>query len=203
VAETACRKNTIYLDECGSHILTAKGELDAFCLAAVIVKNADYQVLDKEWRSWKDRVLGSETKRVHEPDVRKGRGPFYFGGDRVKQRQAVESLDDILMGLKFDAIVCVVNRPEYLKLHGKEALDESLPTHIYLMALHFLAERFAIALDKLFAGGRAQVVAESRGPYEDALLQYEFARLQLDGTSYVSASFFRQQLCPGIEFQDK
>jgi hypothetical protein len=71
------------------------------------------------------------------------------------------------------------------------------------MALHFVAERLAIALDKLFGGGRAHVVAESRGPKEDALLQYEFARLQLDGTSYVSASFFRQQLCPGIDFRDK
>jgi hypothetical protein len=194
---------TAYVDECGSHILKAKGELDAFCLAAFVVPDTAYPALDLDWRDWKRQVLGAESKIVHEPDVRKGRGPFYFDGDPVRRGDAILSLGRKLRETQFSVIACVVNRPEYLKLHGHQALDESLPTHIYLMALHFLAERLTIALDKLFDGARARVVAESRGPLEDALLQYEYARLQLDGTSYVSAAFFRQQLCPGIEFRDK
>ena len=38
---------------------------------------------------------------------------------------------------------------------------------------------------------------------EDALFQREYARLLIDGTSYVSSAWFRQQLRPGIEFRTK
>ena len=71
------------------------------------------------------------------------------------------------------------------------------------MSLDFLAERLAIILDQQFDGARAQIVAEARGPAEDALIQHEFARLHLDGTSYVGPSYFRQQFCPGIQFEKK
>ncbi len=82
-------------------------------------------------------------------------------------------------------------------------MDQSLPTHAYLMTLHFLTERVVMILDRQFDAARGRVVAESRGLLEDALLQYEFARLQLDGTSYISSAWFRHQLCPGIEFKGK
>jgi hypothetical protein len=71
------------------------------------------------------------------------------------------------------------------------------------MTLDFLAERVVMALDKQFGGARARMLAESRGPYEDALLQYEFARLHLDGTAYIAKGWFRQQLHPGVEFHPK
>ena len=71
------------------------------------------------------------------------------------------------------------------------------------MALDFMMERIAIVLDGELNGAVAQVIAESRGPKEDASLQYEFARLHLDGTSYIAPSWFRQSLLPGISFQGK
>jgi hypothetical protein len=71
------------------------------------------------------------------------------------------------------------------------------------MSLDFLFERIVMVLDTRFKGGKAKVIAESRGPKEDALLQYEFARLHLEGTSYISAAWFRQQLHPGIHFEAK
>jgi len=60
-----------------------------------------------------------------------------------------------------------------------------------------------MVLEAQFNGGRAKVIAESRGAKEDALLQYEFARLHLDGTSYIASAWFRQQLHPGIHFEPK
>ena len=35
------------------------------------------------------------------------------------------------------------------------------------------------------------------------LLQYEFTRLMLDGTSYIGDSWFRHSLRPGITFEGK
>lgn len=103
----------------------------------------------------------------------------------------------------FHAAVCVINRPDYIAEFGYEAPDESLPSQPYLLALDFLCERISMILDQQFEGARAQVVAEARGPAEDALIQYEFARLHLDGTSYVGPSYFRQQFRPGIRFEPK
>jgi len=107
----------------------------------------------------------------------------------------------LLAELEFTAIVCVIRRDAYATTYGAAGLDESLPAHLYLMSLDFVLERLALCLDVEFNGGRARVVAESRGPKEDALLQHEFARLLLQGTSYISSSWFRQQLHPGITFE--
>lgn len=197
------RRCRVFLDECGSHNLAAKEEFDAFALAAVIVPEPDYRELDRRWRAWKATNLGSEQKVVHEPDVRKGRGAFWCHGSRAQRVLLNESLRKVLRSLDFTAIVCVVNRPAYLKEIGNRPLDESLPGHLYLMALNFFAERLVMALDRHFQGARGKVVAESRGLLEDAALQYEYVRLQLDGTSYVSASWFRHQLVPAIEFAKK
>jgi hypothetical protein len=194
---------TVYVDECGAHSVTTKGEFDAFCLAAVVIPDISYPNIDSQWKKWKAETLGSAEKRIHEPDVRKGMGTFYFGGSRAKRVLGEESLRRVIASLDFTGIVCVLNRPEYLKLHGQEPLDESLPTHAYLMTLHFLTERVVMVLDGQFKGARGRFVAESRGPLEDALLQYEFVRLQLDGTSYVSSTWFRHQLCPGVDFKSK
>jgi hypothetical protein len=193
----------VYVDECGAHTLGAKGEFEAFCLAAVIIPDDQYGSLDNDWLNWKKAKLGTSAKIVHEPDLRKGIGPFYFGGDKAKRLDAVESLRERLAALDFTAVVCVVNRPEYVKQYGHSAIDESLPHHVYLMTLHFLMERVVMVLDRFFGSACARVTAESRGYKEDAALQYEFARLQLDGTSYIAASWFRHQLCPGIDFKLK
>ena len=70
----------------------AKGEFEAFVLASVIIPDSQYPKVDEEWKGWKRASLGSEDKLVHEPDVRHGRGPFFFEGDVTKRVAVVESL---------------------------------------------------------------------------------------------------------------
>lgn len=96
-----------------------------------------------------------------------------------------------------------MHRQNYLADFGTGPIDASLPAHAYMVALDFLMERAVLALENQFGGAKAQVVAESRGAKEDALLQHEFSRLHLDGTSYISQAWFRQQLNPGIQFLPK
>lgn len=194
---------TVFIDECGSHMLQAKDSFQAFVLAAVIIADKDSAGVDRKWKRWKRDYLGSSAKLVHEPDIRRAKGSFWCDGDSAKRGLAVRSLDRIISRLDFGLVVCVINRPAYVSEVGEQALDASLPDHPYLMAMHFIAERLAIALHGHYGGARGRVVFESRGPREDANMQYEFARLFLDGTSYVAPTWFRRQFFPGIEFRAK
>jgi Protein of unknown function (DUF3800) len=190
----------VFIDECGPHSLAAPDTFPVFTLAAVVVGRKHYhEVLDVQWRSWKETNLGSGDAQLHEPDVRKRER--HFVGDRGVT--LVESLRQFLEKAEFGVVACSINRVEFRKLAAPDPLDATLPDHMYLFAMDVLFERIAIVLDMNFPGGRAEVIAESRGPREDALLQYEFARLHLDGTSYIGDAFFRTRLCPGITFHGK
>lgn len=194
----------VYLDECGSHTPKIKErDFDAFVLAAAIVRDQDEDSLSEQVREWKRSIWGEKTVILHEPELRRRSGKFWFSGDRTKAVDALSSLDKLIDQLPFQGIAVVVHRSEYLKAVRDAALDDALPQHIYLMALDFLCERIVMALDCEFGGAKGTIIAESRGPKEDATLQYEFVRLQLDGTSYVSDSWFRYQLIPGIVFRPK
>lgn len=194
---------TVFIDECGAHSLTAKEKFKAFALSAIIVPDSDYRELDRRWKEWKRIYLGRSGKLVHEPDIRDGAGSFFCNGSKVQRGRAIKSLGRFIARQDFGAIVCVLLREEYVKKFGHEAMDDSLPHHGYMMTVHFMAERLAMALQEHYAGARARVVMESREKKEDAFVQYEFARLFIDGTTYISAAWFRQALCPGIEFRQK
>lgn len=196
-------KCIIFVDECGASSLTLQDEFGAFVMAAVIVPDTHYLELEEQWKRWKANNLGSPNKFIHEPNLRRGTGPFYFNKDTTKRAMVIQSLHELITKLDFTAAACVVNKPEYVAQIGIGGLDESLPSSLYLMTLDFLMERLVMILERQFNGARARVVAEARGPLEDALLQYEYVRLQLDGTSYISSSWFRQQLAPAIEFKTK
>ena len=193
----------IYLDECGAHPLASPDSFGAFVLAAVIVRDQDADVFEAKWKRWKLQQLGSETSPIHEPDVRKRKHSFRKGGNSARQAATLASLAQILKDLEYSAVVCVLDRPKYLAAHGVASMDESLPNHGYLMTLHFMAERLAMALQHHFGGAKGRLILEARGSKEDAELQYEFARLFLDGTSYLAPDYFRRQFLPGLLFKLK
>jgi hypothetical protein len=194
---------TIYLDECGSHSVGSPDPFGAFALAAVIVSEADQGVFDKLWRQWKQGSFNNPDAMIHEPDVRHAKRHFFCKGDAARQQEVLDGLAETIQKAPFHAIVCVLNRSDYRQQFGDGQMDASLPPHMYLMMLDFIVERIAIVLDTEFGGARARFVAESRESREDALLQFEFARLHLEGTSYLSDSWFRRQMEPGIEFKSK
>ncbi|MCY3918722.1 MAG: hypothetical protein OXG38_02795 [Chloroflexi bacterium] len=194
----------VFIDECGSHTVNVRrGEFGAFCLAAVLVAAEAYGAFCDRWNRWKEATWGSSRVETHEPDVRRRNGRFWCGGDRTEQAQLVESLGRELAALEFTGIVVVVRRDAYASEFGQDSMDTSLPSHVYLVALDFLCERIALALQTEFAGARGRLIAESRGPKEDAQLQQEFVRLHIDGTSYIHPSWIRRQMFPGILFHRK
>jgi hypothetical protein len=189
----------VFLDECGTHFLTSKDIFPVFCLAAVIIREAAYADLDLIVRGWKAQHLKQSDFVIHEPDIRARVGPWRDPG----RTAVLEALRVLVEGLDFAVVACVVRRPGYVGQFGEDAPDDSLPAHPYLMTLDFLIERVVMVLETHFDGGRAKVIAESRGALEDARLQHEFARLHIEGTSYIASAWFRQQLHPGIHFEPK
>lgn len=194
----------VYLDECGSHFATVKpNDYKAFVLAAAIVKESNIDLIDRRVAEWKSHTWGHEGVVLHEPEIRHRKKNWSFGGDANKQSDAEQSLCRLLGELPFKGVVVVVRRDPYLERYGDAGMDASLPGRLYHMALNFLCERLVQALDAEFQGARGAIIAESRGPREDAELQHEYVRLHLEGTSYVSDSFFRSTLGPAIDFQLK
>jgi len=189
----------IYLDECGQHNVAASDAFAAFVLAAVIVREADLDAFGTEWSTWKTTYLGGADRIVHEPELRHRRPPF--AGDAGEA--AASNLPEILGDLPYKVVSVVIHRPDFVADFSTDPIDESLPSHAYLVALDFLLERLVFALESEFDGALGCVIAESRGTKEDAQLQHELSRLQLEGTSYIHPSWFRQQLQPGILFLKK
>jgi hypothetical protein len=190
----------VFLDECGAPSLNASDIFPVFTLAAVITTAEHYdRNLDLQWRVWKGTNLGDQDYPVHEPEVRGRSGRF---GDELSS-EVLGALGEFLHVADFSLAACTIHRAELRAQLDPERLDETLPDQIYLMAMDFIFERIVQHLDICYPGGKAMVIAESRGPKEDALLQYEFARLHLDGTSYIGDSFFRRRLHPGISFRSK
>lgn len=190
----------VFLDECGAHFLESKDPFPVFCLAATIVPEEDYSDLDLQVRAWKAKHLGSADAVIHEPEIRGRLGPW---SDPARRKIILPALEQLLAELAFTVVAVVLRRSDYVARYGLTAPDESLPSHPYLMSLDFLFERIVMALEGHFGGARAKVIAESRGPKEDALLQHEFARLHLEGTAYIAPPWFRQALHPGIHFEGK
>ena len=182
--------------------MRSDNEFGAFVLSAVIVPFERYAGFESTWKAWKAHRLGAD-RGVHEPDIRRGNNSFWCEGSYTRRTLAISDLDRVITELDFTEIAVVFHRSDYASLYGEETPDGALPGHGYMMALNFLLERVAMVLEDQFGGARGQLVAESRGPKEDALLQYEFARLQLHGTSYVAAAWFRQQFTQWIVFESK
>lgn len=194
---------TVYVDECGQHSLRAKDPFKAFAVAAVIVSDKDADSFDRTWKAWKRDNLGSEEKLVHEQDIRSKHKSFWCDGDENKRANAVLRLPDIIGKLEFLGICSVIHREKYVEELGDLPLNSMLPNHAYTMSFQFLAERIALALQHNYGGAKARLVLEARGSMEDAQLQYEFARLFLDGTAYLSSAFFRHHFFPGLQFKTK
>lgn len=199
----SAEKYLLFVDECGNHALNAKETFSTFCLSGVLVSESAHARFDELWRAWKTTWLGSAEKIVHEPDVRKGERSFWFDGDAERRAAAYAALDGALASLPYMGFACVLHRDDYVAQHGKASLDSSLPQHPYLMTVNFLAERVALALENELGGATARWIIESRGVREDAAFQFEFARLFLDGTTYLTPHYFRHVFKPGLEFHDK
>lgn len=207
-------KYTIFLDECGGHSKPVDGAFAAFCLCCLIVDNKIYEeILMPRWEGLKARFLkffdtktGKTIGRssiTHEPYLRPPKLRYRLRRMENGPELFEQELGTLISEVPFTLISAVVLKSEYYQIYGDAPVDRFLPSSIYNLCLNFIIERVVHFLSSADKGALGSVVAESRERREDALLQYEFVRLQLEGTQYVSPSWVRQQLTPTIEFKVK
>jgi hypothetical protein len=193
----------MFLDECGTHaVAPIDRNFPVFALCGIIVDAEKYHEFDVKWKNWKIGALGIDDPKIHEPDLRKYSKRFRRNTD--DERSEVDtSLKSLLEGLDFHCIAAVVDLAAFGSLHPTGRVDDFLPQSCYLMAIDFVMERFVHFLQRFGQDARGHVFAESRGPKEDVLVNYEYVRLQKEGTQFISESDFRYQLRPYIEFHRK
>lgn len=197
------REFLIFLDECGVHSIDSVDDaFPVFCLCAVIVDRERFTRFDRLWKTWKATWLGSWQVRVHEPDVRR-RSDRFHDEDPQREQALIDSLSAQLSELDFTCIAAVIDKRQLRTRYPAGKVDDFLPVSTFLMCIDFIFERVVHFL--YYVGDDAQgiVIAEARGPREDAEVHAEFLRLHLLGTQYIADGYFRNQLRPYIEFRKK
>lgn len=193
----------LFLDECGSpSARVMETEFPVFALCGVVISEANLHAIDVKWKNWKIRTTGVDDDRIHEPDVRKFRRRFHRASQEEKDI-IDESLSEILGDFDFHCIAAVIDLRELSEQYPTGRVDDFLPRSCYLMAIDFIMERFVHFLRVAGDSGRGSVIAESRETKEDVLVNYEYVRLQKEGTQFVSESDFRWYLAPYMQFLRK
>jgi hypothetical protein len=78
-----------------------------FVLSAVIIRDSDSGEVDRVWKDFKARALGSPNVIVHEPDVRKADEPFYS-----HRTYKLAEMRRTIAALPFTVVTVVVHRDD-------------------------------------------------------------------------------------------
>lgn len=194
---------SLYLDECGVYTQArANDEFSVFCLCGVMVSREAYGDVDRRWRDWKREWLGSEDVVFHEPELRRWSRAFYNIPPEAHP-QLLQSLDELVFSLDLSVITAVIDKRELLEQYPSASVNDFLPTNYYHMALDFVFERMAHFLYHQCEDGWGRVFAESRGKHEDARAQFEYVRLQVEGTEFMADRTFQYHLDSAMTFMEK
>ncbi len=190
----------VALDETG----LSKGNDEAapyFGVVAVLVLAENIPLIQAEIARWKMKFFGEE-RYVHELDIRKGTGPFYFGGDDTRRAEARKEHFLLLRDLPYEITAVVIDKVRFVREHPDGRVDRVLPMRLYPMVVNMLFER---VVHWLWANGdrKGDIEAEGIGEKEDAYLQQAVASLKLRGTRFQSERWFRYQLADHVSFHGK
>jgi hypothetical protein len=116
--------------------------------------------------------------------------------------QALASLEQLIDGIDLWLFVAAIDKAAFQAVYGPGRVDEFLPVHHYEMCVDFILERVVHSL-YFSDDAHAQVFAETRNRSEDAQIQMEYQRLQIEGTMFQHPSWFRYQLGPYVTFHTK
>lgn len=190
----------VYIDESGGSRLNLTRNEPFFAVGGLVIREDDCAAVERAWLDWKLRWVGRPAARMHSDRLTpKSIGHYAKLGPSA---QALESLDEILDSVEATLIVVAIRKSEFLKLYADGQVDPFVPSHHYELCLMFLLERvlhFLLENDD----AHAHIIAESRNRPDDARLQLEYQRLQVEGSLYQAPTWFRYQLGPHITFRSK
>ncbi len=192
-----------FADESGVPRLTAsEGENGCFALGTIAITEGEKE----NYRVRADRLkrdFGLPEVVLHEPEMSRRLGDFYFRGDVQKQQEFDRAVDQLIDDTEFTAFAVAVRK----QVFGREFLatgkDPFLPVDFYELAVHLLLERVVdfLAANTEYPLGR--LTFEARGPREDVEVQLCVAETLRYGTRWVSNRAFQRYLEPGVSFRPK
>ncbi|MDA0769673.1 MAG: DUF3800 domain-containing protein [Chloroflexi bacterium] len=192
----------LFLDECGGHETNKiDSNFPVFCLNGLVVDQHQYvSQIAARWNGLEAKYFGSADERKHEPSIR-GKSLKHWIARHNGDPVAFEStLNEVLEQTDYTLISTVILKEDHKIMFGGSPIDMFLPISQYHVALDFILERFVHYLHYQAADAMGVVIAERIGPKETAQLRHEYTRLQLEGTQFVSDSWFRYQLDENVWF---
>lgn len=176
-------------------------EAPYFGVAAVLIRKEDLPVVESAIEAWKIKHFG-RARYIHELQIRKGTGAFYFDGDASRRTRAREELFVLLRDLPYAVTAVVIDKERFSKEHPDGRIDTVLPTRLYPMVVNMLFER---VVHWLWVSGdrKGDIEAEGIGEKEDAYLQQAVSNLKLRGTRFQDEMWFRYQLADHVSFHGK
>jgi hypothetical protein len=190
----------LFVDESGGSRINLTHDEPYFAVGGLLVHEVAYAELERRWNGWKEQWIGRVQATMHARHLRKRHVRYYVRhGD---PDEALEALHQILREADVTLFVMAVRKDDFQARYTDGPVDAFLPDHHYGLCLTFLLERVVYCL-LAHDDAHAHVFAESRNRMEDARLQLEYQRLQLEGTLFQASTWFRYQLGPHITFHDK
>ena len=193
----------LFLDEGGKSPAEPVAGPTFFALGGIAIDEADMTQYCAAANKLKHDFFGSSDITFHEPDMRTYDGRYGFGGDKAKQAEFDEAMNQLIESTPFVTFGVGIRKSAFEQEFIRTGVDPYLPTDVYAVAISMLLERYLDFLAMRDGTWIGRVTFESQGGKEDAEHQLEFARLLLDGTQWVADGAFRNWLETGLRFATK
>lgn len=193
----------LFVDESGVPWPQPHRQNDVLALGGVALTEQEIARYQSAVRQLKLEFWNQEDIVLHEPMLRKHKGIFYFDGDTDLQKRFCQWYAELLDGLDFIVFGVSIRKSSFASPSFLQQGDDYFPADAYGIAIHLLLERYTDYLASSSPTGLGNVSFERQGPREDAVHQFEYARLLVQGTQWVSATEFRHLLQPGLTFTPK
>jgi len=202
--QAARKVHYVFLDESGVRNPQTQPSFDLFVVGAAVVE-ADYfeEVIEPAADELKQRFFNRTDVVFHEPQLRRHKDEFYFGGDLEEQGKFCAAYREFLNAMKFDCVAAVIDKRALSATYGDGPVDDFLPSNYYALAYDFALERICNLLFHERGDALGEIYPERIGKRQDAELQLEHARLVNEGTRFVSEKWFQNQFKPGLRFVRK
>ncbi len=176
----------LFLDETGDHSLTKiDAQYPVFALCGVIMDEQYHQnIATARLDAFKKGLFGTNKIVLHTADFTRNKEGFEAMCQHEFRIRFFAGLQELIAGLDFKTVACVVKKHEHLKKYGLNALDP------YLLSLSVLVERFIFECGS--AGGA--IVAEARDATLNNALELAFLDLKISGTTFIPATKIKRRI---------
>lgn len=181
-----------------------------FSLGAIAMNDEDVDEYVQKADELKLKFFGSlkagdtdEPLTFHEPFIRDGDRPYDFEGNKKKQAEFCDALNQLIEDTPFVVFGAGIRKWGFEDDFIRTGIDPYLPIDAYDTAITFVLERYVDYLATRPDQRTGRATLESIGPVEDAQHQLGATRLLLEGSQWVQPRSFRNWLEIGLRFLPK